>query len=44
MSAAAIPRRVVTHGSILHAAGHPIIQSFELGEDWRWCYIDEAPV
>ena len=22
------------------AAGHPIIQSFELGEDWRWCYID----
>ncbi|HWZ87124.1 MAG TPA: UBP-type zinc finger domain-containing protein [Thermoanaerobaculia bacterium] len=21
---------------------HPIIQSFEPGEDWRWCYIDEA--
>ncbi|HUL58700.1 MAG TPA: UBP-type zinc finger domain-containing protein [Anaeromyxobacteraceae bacterium] len=22
--------------------GHAIIQSFEPGEDWRWCYIDEA--
>src|ERR1043166_127651 len=20
---------------------HPIIQSFEPGEDWRWCYVDE---
>jgi uncharacterized UBP type Zn finger protein len=19
---------------------HPIIQSFEPGEDWRWCYVD----
>ncbi|MDQ5844990.1 MAG: UBP-type zinc finger domain-containing protein [Acidobacteriota bacterium] len=24
-----------------HQSGHPIIQSFEPGEDWRWCYIDE---
>src|ERR1700737_3229195 len=23
---------------------HPIIQSFEPGEDWRWCYVDEATV
>ena len=23
-----------------HASGHPIVQSFEWGEDWRWCYID----
>jgi uncharacterized UBP type Zn finger protein len=23
-----------------HATHHPIIQSFEPGEDWRWCYID----
>ena len=22
--------------------GHPIVQSFEPGEDWRWCYVDEA--
>ena len=21
---------------------HPIIQSFEPGEDWRWCYVDEV--
>jgi uncharacterized UBP type Zn finger protein len=26
------------------AAGHPIVQSFEPGEDWRWCYVDEAYV
>ncbi|MCG7210102.1 UBP-type zinc finger domain-containing protein [Streptomyces arenae] len=24
--------------------GHPVIQSFQPGEDWRWCYIDEQPV
>jgi uncharacterized UBP type Zn finger protein len=23
---------------------HPIIQSFEEGEDWRWCYVDETDV
>ena len=20
---------------------HPIIQSFEKGENWRWCYVDD---
>jgi uncharacterized UBP type Zn finger protein len=25
-----------------HSAGHPIVRSFEPGEDWRWCYVDEA--
>jgi len=24
-----------------HATKHPIIQSFEPGEHWRWCYVDE---
>jgi hypothetical protein len=24
-----------------HAVGHAIVRSFEPGEDWRWCYIDE---
>lgn len=24
-----------------HATHHPIIQSFEPGETWIWCYIDE---
>jgi uncharacterized UBP type Zn finger protein len=23
------------------AAHHPVIRSFEAGEIWRWCYIDE---
>jgi CPA2 family monovalent cation:H+ antiporter-2 len=27
-----------------HASGHPIIQSFEPGESWRWCYIDKTEV
>jgi uncharacterized UBP type Zn finger protein len=25
-----------------HATEHPIVRSAERGEDWRWCYIDEA--
>lgn len=27
-----------------HTTKHPIIQSFEPGEDWRWCYVDEIEV
>jgi uncharacterized UBP type Zn finger protein len=25
-----------------HATQHPIVQSFEPGEDWLWCYVDEV--
>jgi uncharacterized UBP type Zn finger protein len=24
-----------------HADGHPLIQSYEPGEDWVWCYADQ---
>ncbi len=24
------------------ASGHPIIQSFQPGESWRWCYVDRT--
>lgn len=24
-----------------HAVGHPIVQSMEPGESWRWCYVHE---
>jgi hypothetical protein len=24
------------------AVGHPLVQSFEPGEDWYWCYVDEV--
>jgi len=24
------------------ATGHPIMQSFEPGESWRYCYVDDA--
>lgn len=27
-----------------HATGHPIIRSFEPGEDWRWCFVDQVIV
>jgi uncharacterized UBP type Zn finger protein len=25
-----------------HKTHHPIIRSFEPGEDWGWCYVDEV--
>ncbi len=25
-----------------HATGHPVIRSFEPGEDWGYCYPDDA--
>jgi uncharacterized UBP type Zn finger protein len=27
-----------------HHTKHPIVRSFEPGEDWRWCYVDETEV
>ena len=27
-----------------HHSGHPIIRSFEPGEDWRYCYVDDVLV
>ena len=24
-----------------HATSHPVIKSFEPGEGWGWCYVDE---
>ena len=26
-----------------HETGHPVIRSFEPGEEWRWCMIDHLP-
>ena len=25
-----------------HLTGHPVIESLEPGEGWRWCYVDEV--
>jgi len=25
-----------------HATKHPVIRSFQPGEHWKWCYIDEV--
>jgi hypothetical protein len=25
-----------------HVAGHPVIRSYEPGEDWYWCYLDQS--
>ncbi len=27
-----------------HTTKHPIMQSFEPGESWRWCYVDQKEV
>ncbi|MDB6090752.1 MAG: Zn-finger-containing protein [Gammaproteobacteria bacterium] len=27
-----------------HRSRHPIIQSLEPGEEWRWCYVHETVV
>jgi uncharacterized UBP type Zn finger protein len=27
-----------------HQTTHPIVRSFEPGEDWRWCFADEMEV
>ena len=24
-----------------HATHHPIVRSFEKGEDWAWCFVDD---
>jgi uncharacterized UBP type Zn finger protein len=34
------PNRHATAHS--HSSGHPLIRSLEPGEDWTWCYLDEA--
>ena len=36
------PRRHASAHS--RALGHPVVRSAEPGEDWRWCYVDEAVV
>ena len=25
-----------------HATTHPVVKSFEKGENWKWCYVDEV--
>ena len=25
-----------------HETGHPIIRSYEPGEEWFWCYVDDV--
>jgi len=27
-----------------HRSKHPVIQSFQPGESWKWCYVDELMV
>jgi hypothetical protein len=30
------------HATAHHrSTGHPVIRSYEPGEDWAWCYVDE---
>lgn len=25
-----------------HATSHPVMQSFEPGESWKWCFVDNT--
>jgi uncharacterized UBP type Zn finger protein len=25
-----------------HRLHHPVVRSFQPGEDWRWCFVDEV--
>ena len=25
-----------------HATKHPVVRSFEPGENWRWCFVDQV--
>ncbi|MEV0197564.1 UBP-type zinc finger domain-containing protein [Nonomuraea sp. NPDC050691] len=25
-----------------HEVAHPVVQSYERGEQWKWCYVDNA--
>ncbi|HZN76805.1 MAG TPA: UBP-type zinc finger domain-containing protein [Micromonosporaceae bacterium] len=34
------PRRHAT--AHFQTTGHPVIRSFQPGETWRWCYLDEV--
>jgi hypothetical protein len=27
-----------------HHTGHPVVASYEPGERWAWCYVDQAEV
>lgn len=34
------PRRHAT--AHFRGTTHPVVRSFEPGEDWRWCFVDET--
>jgi CPA1 family monovalent cation:H+ antiporter len=34
------PRRHAT--AHFAATSHPVIRSYQPGEDWRWCYVDQV--
>jgi uncharacterized UBP type Zn finger protein len=25
-----------------HGTSHPVVRSFEPGEEWRWCFVDKV--
>ncbi|WP_326641821.1 UBP-type zinc finger domain-containing protein [Streptosporangium sp. NBC_01755] len=31
-------KHATAHSTVI---GHPVVASFEPGEDWRWCYVDK---
>ena len=32
---------IFTAVGVFRTTRHPVVRSFEPGEEWRWCYVDE---
>ena len=41
MSAVATAPRIATPQRTFTASRPPLVRSYEPGEDWWWCYVDE---
>jgi len=39
-----VPSAAVVRHATAHFRGtaHPVVRSFEPGEDWRWCFVDQT--
>jgi len=37
-------RHARKHACVVSGEAHPIIRSYEVGEDWRYCFVDEEEV
>jgi hypothetical protein len=41
MTSAPVHGPLADHLLTPELAGHPVIRSYEPGDDWYWCYVDQ---